>query len=233
MEVCQCPLGLLPHFYRRTPSRWCSCRMAWCQCPLGLLPHFYINLVVLFAVITTIVSMPSRAVTSFLLSAVLRISGIRILSVNALSGCYLISTLRIPSSISFLASCQCPLGLLPHFYLQPHLFFRGQWIIVSMPSRAVTSFLRTSSSWIDYLQGWRCQCPLGLLPHFYLEKPRCNRLGEWSVNALSGCYLISTVPLQKPRFYAVSRDCFCRYLSEYSDSNSFSCMLTIWTYLMR
>ena len=50
---------------------------------------------------------------------------------------------------------------------------------------------------------------------------------------LSGLYLISTVPLQKPRFYAVSRACFCRYLSEYSDSSCFSCMLTFWTYLMR
>ena len=49
----------------------------------------------------------------------------------------------------------------------------------------------------------------------------------------SGLYLISTVPLQKPRFYAVSRACFCRYLSEYSDSSCFSCMLTFWTYLMR
>ena len=54
-----------------------------------------------------------------------------------------------------------------------------------------------------------------------------------SVNALSGWYLISTVPLQKPRFYAVSRACFCRYLSEYSDNSRFSCMLTFWTYLMR
>ena len=53
------------------------------------------------------------------------------------------------------------------------------------------------------------------------------------VNALTGLYLISTVPLQKPRFYAVSRACFCRYLSEYSGSNCFSCMLTIWTYLTR
>ena len=52
-------------------------------------------------------------------------------------------------------------------------------------------------------------------------------------NALSGWYLISTVPLQKPRFYAVSRACFCRYLSEYSDNSRFSCMLTFWTYLMR
>ena len=53
------------------------------------------------------------------------------------------------------------------------------------------------------------------------------------VNALSGLYLIFTVPLQKPKFYAVSRACFCRYLSEYSDNSRFSCMLTFWTYLMR
>ena len=53
------------------------------------------------------------------------------------------------------------------------------------------------------------------------------------VNALTGLCLISTVPLQKPRFYAVFRACFCRYLSEYSDSSCFSCMLTIWTYLTR
>ena len=52
------------------------------------------------------------------------------------------------------------------------------------------------------------------------------------INALSGLFSISTVPLQKPRFYAVSGACFCRYLSEYSDNNHFSCMLTIWTYLI-
>ena len=53
------------------------------------------------------------------------------------------------------------------------------------------------------------------------------------VNALSGLYIISTVALQKPRFYAVSRACFCRYLSEYSDNSRFLRMLTFWTYLMR
>ena len=34
-------------------------------------------------------------------------------------------------------------------------------------------------------------------------------------------------------FYAVSRTCFCRYLSECSDNIRFSCMLTFWAYLMR
>ena len=79
---------------------------------------------------------------------------------------------------------------------------------VSMPSRAYTSFLPRGEI-----------IPMDL----FVE----------GVNALSGLYLISTVPLQKPRFYAVSRACFCRYLSEYSDSSCFSCMLTFWTYLMR
>ena len=55
---------------------------------------------------------------------------------------------------------------------------------------------------------------------------------EQGINALSGWNSISTVPLRKPRFYAVSGACFCRYLSEYSDNNHFSCMLTIWTYFI-
>ena len=78
-----------------------------------------------------------------------------------------------------------------------------------------------------------CQCPLGLIPHFYGDYWSLKAGVAWCVNALSGLYLISTVSLQKPRFYAVSRACFCRYLSEYSDNSCFSCMLTFWTYLMR
>ena len=104
--------------------------------------------------------------------------------------------------------CQCPLGLIPHFYCDVIARFRKLLNDVSMPSRAYTSFLRLLWT-LHYVRGNIC------------------------VNALSGLYLISTVPLQKPRFYAVSRACFCRYLSEYSDNSRFSCMLTFWTYLMR
>ena len=78
---------------------------------------------------------------------------------------------------------------------------------VSMPSRADDSFLRLNTE-LKELGKSMCQCPLGLMTHFY-------------------------VPLQKPRFYAVSRAYFCRYLSEYSDRSSFSCMFTIWTHLTR
>ena len=37
-----------------------------CQCPLGLIPHFYMNNVVCSTPIEMGVSMPSRAYTSFL-----------------------------------------------------------------------------------------------------------------------------------------------------------------------
>ena len=128
-----------------------------------------------------------------------------------------------------------------------------------MPSRAYTSFLQQLRMLRKKLKRILFQCPLGLIPHFYLGEraiwytvTKCfNALSGLylistssmltirgygttsSFNALSGLYLISTVPLQKPRFYAVSRTCFCRYLSEYSDNSCFSCMLTFWTYLMR
>ena len=134
---------------------------------------------------------------------------------------------------------------------------RTKVIHVSMPSRAYTSFLQgmnmlpkiitdasvnalsglylISTKFLDFhdLEDVRCQCPLGLIPHFYQDCYSMQSVMDACVNALSGLYLISTVPLQKPRFYAVSRACFCRYLSEYSDNSRFSCMLTFWTYLMR
>ena len=43
---------------------------------------------------------------------------------------------------------------------------------------------------------------------FLLEYRVSSKLLTRNFNALSGLYLISTVPLQKPRFYAVSRACF-------------------------
>ena len=156
---CQCPLGLIPHFYRLW-KLFKHDRSYWvCQCPLGLIPHFY---------------EPAMKIELF-----------------------------IPR-----IKCQCPLGLIPHFYVLKISTIYHFTLLVSMPSRAYTSFLQEKHG-------------SDLEPISYC------------VNALSGLYLISTVPLQKPRFYAVSRACFCRYLSEYSDNSRFSCMLTFWTYLMR
>ena len=131
-----------------------------------------------------------------------------------------------------LGPCQCPHGLLPHFYNKEIAKNIGMCKGVN----ALTGCYLISTKMMSMLipmTKQRCQCPHGLLPHFYCGKPLRIKPPPICVNALTGCYLISTVPLQKPRFYAVSRACFCRYLSEYSDSSSFSCMLTIWTYLMR
>ena len=128
--------------------------------------------------------------------------------------------------------CQCPLALIPHFYWKDIVWIQHH-LHVSMPSRAYTSFLLPVSVSKALMEFIMCQCPLGLIPHFYRDCYHPLIQERNCVNALSGLYLISTVPLQKPRFYAVSRACFCRYLSEYSDNSRFSCMLTFWTYLMR
>ena len=131
------------------------------------------------------------------------------LCVNALSGLYLISTKK-------------------------ERFWGCRKVNVSMPFRAYTSFLQMPYRGRSQLMGWSVNALSGL--YLISTNNECSHhSGEaiWGVNALSGLYLISTVPLQKPRFYAVSRACFCRYLSEYSDNNRFSCLLTFWTYLMR
>ncbi|SCJ79627.1 Uncharacterised protein [uncultured Lachnospira sp.] len=114
------------------------------------------------------VSMPSRAVTSFLPATMFVILAVVSTCVNALTGCYLISTLEsLIKFILYMKVCQCPHGLLPHFYivsrqlrtpvllacqcphgLLPHFYrqylslFKQNKNTVSMPSRAVTSFLR-------------------------------------------------------------------------------------------
>ena len=153
-------------------------------------------------------SMPSRACTSLLRN---RISIRRERShngVNALSGLYLIATASDPLRDG---ACTYCVNALSGLYLIATDIMRG------VPT--VRNFC------VNALSG------LYLIATRQVESSFASM--ECSVNALSGLYLIATVPLQKPRFYAVSRACFCRYLSEYSDSSLFSCMLTIWTYLMR
>ena len=128
---------------------------------------------------------------------------------------------------------------------------------VSMPSRAWVVTARMPNilnfSWYFLCIPAIYRCILAYLPIFFNQLSKFLRCESPSTflgtclshhsfiiflvtntnTLLSGLYLISTVPLQKPRFYAVSRACFCRYLSEYSDNSRFSCMLTFWTYLMR
>ena len=87
---CQCPLGLVPHCYRIRRT-WELFQEPGCQCPLGLVPHCYQLAAAGLTKEGMFVSMPSRAVTSFLLQTQTRL-------------------------LKVLWMCQCPLGLLPHFY---------------------------------------------------------------------------------------------------------------------
>ena len=90
--------------------------------------------------------------------------------------------------------CQCPLGLVPHFYqdlITPSL----QWKVA------------------------QCQCPLGLVPHFYHQEAELLVIEDDECQCPLGLVPHFYVPLQKPRFYAVSRASFCRYLSEYFDNS--------------
>ena len=128
------------------------------------------------------VSMPSRAYTSFLhVSA--GMSGRRDVCVNALSGLYLISTaadnnhnttaadnVSMPSRANdsflpargvlnlihrFVVKCQCPLGLMTHFYDEVY-------------------------SLICFFEDNECQCPLGLMTHFYRDRgARAKRRKEF------------------------------------------------------
>ena len=127
---------------------------------------------------------------------------------------------------------------------------------VSMPSRAWVVTARMSNI-LNFLWYFLCipaiyKCILAYLSIFFnqlSEFLRCESPSTFLGTCLSHHSFIwwyqaptpysraytsfLRYPLQKSRFYAVFRACFCRYLSEYSDNSSFSCMLTFWTYLMR
>ena len=90
--------------------------------------------------------MPSRAFISFLL---LHFS-------NTHSCCFYVS---MPSRAFTL------------FLQLPASQSNWQQNLVSMPSRAFTSFLQNKKTVKRY--SLRCQCPLGLLLHFYLFKTNC------------------------------------------------------------
>ena len=115
------------------------------------------------------------------------------------SGLYLISTLQLRSWFQAPSGCQCPLGLISHFYIRlfwPLYYVRGNSVnalsglylistestkeehytlgVVSMPSRAYTSFLPISLLTLKLTRS-KCQCPLGLIPHFYpMESINCR-----------------------------------------------------------
>ena len=106
------------------------------------------------------VSMPSRAYASFLLHC------------------------QKQTLVLDLDPCQCPHGLVPHFYRQPLSSVVSGQVIVSMPSRASTSFLPRIM--VDGTLSAKCQCPLGLVPHFYSLLRYSDGRSCTGVNALTG-----------------------------------------------
>ena len=96
------------------------------------------------------VSMPSRAYASFLLHC------------------------QKQTLVLDLDPCQCPHGLVPHFYRQPLSSVVSGQVIVSMPSRASTSFLLVATIFRWKKLYW-CQCPLGLVPHFYINSKEASK----------------------------------------------------------
>ena len=136
---CQCPLGLIPHFYLST-SIVMPMGIVECQCPLGLIPHFY---VINYEDITNV-----------------------FISVDALSGLYLISTEDTPVKLELLPlECQCPLGLIPHFYYWNARHFYDVAVKCQCPLGLIPHFYTGINN--AHVKIRLCQCPLGLIPHFY------------------------------------------------------------------
>ena len=113
--------------------------------------------------------------------------------------------------------CQCPLGLLPHFYPlhgchdslnddsrvnalsgcylistnDPYVYRRIDHRCVNALSGCYLISTQEQQQQEQLIKA-ACQCPLGLLPHFYSYEYRIYNCRLSRVNALSGCYLIST-----------------------------------------
>ena len=96
----------------------------------------------------------------------------RIICVNALSGLYLISTPIGRARLLFNLLVSMPSRAYTSFLPEIHKLPATLLGRVSMPSRAYTSFLQCGSNVFPYGSA-SCQCPLGLIPHFYEWRSGC------------------------------------------------------------
>ena len=121
------------------------------QCPLGLIPHFY---------------------KEDVWKIFIRIG----CCVNALSGLYLISTWNPDVSRMVLTTCQCPLGLIPHFYAKNES--SGIQRLIERVNALSGLYLISTKQQAQQQQEQiiKCQCPLGLIPHFYTDGPLMDQL---------------------------------------------------------
>ena len=144
------------------------------------------------ALLLIAVSMPSRAYTSFLQMQRDELFACFVFCVNALTGLYLISTM-VRSLYKYSTSkCQCPHGLIPHFYGVRSGASTTPRSVCQCPHGLIPHFYLHMER-KENLMEKRCQCPHGLIPHFYiLHRSWCYQNTMISVNALTGLYLIST-----------------------------------------
>ena len=156
----------MPHFYFFQPK--CHWRSKFCVNALtGLcLISTFSNRNVTGG--RSFVSMPSRAYASFL---IMRLLGYQKVShrVNALTGLCLISTVSNEVYVAIVEAkeCQCPHGLMPHFY-----------------DRCVDVYVNFGYGGVNALTGL-CLISTGFTNGESIQSTRC-------VNALTGLCLIST-----------------------------------------
>ena len=138
---CQCPLGLMTHFYDEVYSLICFFEDNECQCPLGLMTHFYRDRGARAKRRKEFVSMPSRANDSFLrLWSSLQRRQRSVSMPSRANDSFLLGYVIYYNSTPLM--CQCPLGLMTHFYHWQLFLSVSLRRCVSMPSRANDSFLR-------------------------------------------------------------------------------------------
>ena len=130
--------------------------------------------------------MPSRAYNSFLLAKPILIGSNYVNCVNALSGLYLISTMLANCFVAgYVLRCQCPLGLITHFYGKTIGGDGTRRDDVSMPSRAYISFLRLKK--IEAFRTSNVPMPSRAYNSFLRVYPASLREKQTRcVNALSG-----------------------------------------------
>ena len=136
---------------------------------------------------SSVVSMPSRAYTSFLHKAAQYIAP-SYMGVNALSGLYLISTFTLTFAVVKKLQVSMPSRAYTSFLPVAIKYSGTVYIKVSMPSRAYTSFLQYTFKHYKYTTHIVCQCPLGLIPHFYPVAAVRDENGEVVVSMPSRAY---------------------------------------------
>ena len=112
------------------------------------------------------VSMPSRASTSFLRKSVNLIIHMKVVSMPSRASTSFLRHRSGNRAGGRIKKVSMPSRAGTSFLRRCKRNRRRKEISVSMPSRAVTSFLQNRGEPVGE-QASTCQCPLGLLPHFY------------------------------------------------------------------